>query len=589
MNVQDLGRKEVSISEFFDKNKQMLGFDSPQKALFMTVKEAVDNSLDACGDYGILPEISIRIKEIGKEKYGVEIIDNGPGIPRKEVGNSFGKMLFGSRFFQERQTRGQQGLGISAAILYAQKTTGFPAEITTKVQGDMTAYHTALEINIRKNQPRIHSAEPIIWEVSHGLKIYLILKGRYVSGKQSVEEYVRETAIANPHATFHLILPDKEEDFPRSIEDKPQIPASVKPHPHGVELGDLIAIFREREKEELENIFADNFSRVTKQTSRNIIRKSGLSGKGVTDLQHKDFESLLKTIKESAFMEPKKDCLSPIGSEALYQSAMVSFKGYNPAYFSQPVVKGPFVYSGHPFLVEAIAVYGGDLPKEEPVKILRIANRVPLLYQAGSCALTKAVASVSWNKYGFSQPVKDQIPVGPLIIVMHIASTKVPFTSEAKEAVATVPEIMSALDVLLKGIARQIRTMKKKEAHKAQIEEKFSLIEQLLPAIADKASKILDLEPPDIRPIISKVMGVVAFREQDGELYAENYTEKRHDFEVVLRGEEEHRQKVKDLEPFEKVKLDFSKETISSSEIYVDLPEKILLGAYTLPKVFKNE
>ncbi len=589
MTELDTDRKEVSISEFFDKNKQMLGFDSPQKALFMTVKEAVDNSLDACVDSGILPEITVKIEELGKEKYRVEVTDNGPGIKRTEVANSFGKMLYGSRFFKERQTRGQQGLGISAAILYAQKTTGFPTEIITKVEGDMTAFHFVLDIDIKKNSPHKISEVPEIWDVKSGLKIILVLKGKYVGGKQSVEEYIRESAIANPHSTFHLILPDKRVDIERSIEEAPPIPIAVKPHPHGVELGELISILREFENQSIEEVLEDKFSRVTKQTARAIVERCKLGGRKISKLTRDDFEELLKAIRETEFMEPKKDCLSPIGGEALFKSAINSFKDYHPAYFSQAVVRGPFVFSGHPFLVEAIAIYGGDLPKEETIRVLRFANRVPLLYQSGSCAITRAVSSISWSQYGISQPVKDQLPIGPLVIAVHVASTKVPFTSEAKEAIAPVPEIMDALDILLKGVARQIKTMRKKEAHKSQVAEKFSLIEQILPEIAAKSSKILKVEPPDITPIISKVMGVVAFREVEGELFAENYTEKTHSFKVVLKGEGTFTETVKNLKPFQKVKLKFPKEVVSSSEIYADLPEPVLLGAYTLPKVFSDE
>jgi len=589
MSEFDTDRKEVSISEFFDKNKQMLGFDSPQKALFMTVKEGVDNSLDACADAGILPDITVKIEEQGKEKFKVEITDNGPGIKRAEVANSFGKMLYGSRFFKERQTRGQQGLGISAAILYAQKTTGFPTEIVTKVENELTAFHFVLDIDIKKNSPHTLSITPEIWDVKSGLKITLILKGRYISGKQSVEEYIRESAIANPHTTFHLILPDKSIDIKRSVEEAPQIPIAVKPHPHGVELGELISIFREYENETIEEVLENKFSRVTKRTAKSLVEKSKLGDKKITKLTRDDFEELMKSIRETDFMEPVKDCLSPIGADPLFKSAINSFKEYHPAYFSQGIVRGPFVFSGHPFLVEAIAIYGGDLPKEDPIKILRFANRVPLLYQSGSCAITKAVSSLTWNQYGFSQPVKDQIPIGPLIIAVHVASTKVPFTSEAKEAIATIPEIMDALDILLKGVARQIKTMRKKEAHKSQVAEKFALIEQILPEIAAKSAKIMKLGPPDITPIISKVMGVVAFREIDGELFAENYTEKPHSFKVVLKGEGTFTESVKNLKPFQKVKLNFSKEIVSSTEIYVDLPEPILLGAYTLPKVFSDE
>ncbi len=589
MKILDPERRSVSISEFFDKNKQMLGFDSPQKALFMTVKEAIDNSLDACGDSGILPEITVEIENIEDDKFKVTVIDNGPGIPRKEVADSFGKMLYGSRFHMVRQTRGQQGLGITAAILYAQKTSGLPTEIITKTKDDLTAFRFIMEINVKKNEPIIHSTEPYIWNVNSGLKISLTLKGKFVSGKQSVEEYIHQTSIANPHATFHVILPGKRYDINRTINEAPQIPEAVKPHPHGVELGELISILRENENKPIERVLLENFSRITSTISSEIVSRSGLSGKKITDLHQKDFESLWNTMQNFEFMEPKKDSLSPIGDEALYKSVLTSFEDVHPAYFSQPVSKGPFVYSGHPFIIEAIAVYGGDIPKDEPIKILRFANRVPLLYQQGSCAITKAISSISWAQYGLSQPVKDQLPIGPVIMVIHIASTKIPYTSEAKEAVAPVPEILDSLDFVLKKIGRQIRAMKTKEEHKAHVEEKFSLIEQIIPAISKKVSSILDKEEPDIRPIISKVMGVVALRQKDGKLYAENYTDETLSFEVLLKGEKEYRQKVKDLAPFEKIELNFEREIVDSSEIYVSLPDSKLLGAYSLPEVLKNE
>ena len=582
-------RKAVSISEFFDKNKQMLGFDSPQKALFMTVKEAVDNSLDACGDFGIMPEITVVVENVENDKFRVTVADNGPGIPRREVADSFGKMLYGSRFHIVRQTRGQQGLGISAAIMYAQKTTGQPTEIWTKTKDDLTGFHFVMEINIKRNEPDVHKVEPFVWNVETGLRISLILKGKLVSGKQSVEEYIRETAIANPHATFHLSLPDKKIDLIRSVNESPVIPVAVKPHPHGVELGELMSIFRENEDAPIEKVLSENFSRVTSQTAKEIIGLANLKSAKISSMTQKEFEILWNVMRNYQFMEPNKECLSPIGEEALYKSVSNAFDDLHPAYFSMPVTKGPFVFSGHPFTIEAIAVYGGNIPKEEPVKVMRFANRVPLLYQPGSCAITKAISTVAWNQYGLSQPVKDQLPIGPVIIVVHIASTKIPYTSEAKEAIAPVPEILEALDIVLKGIGRQIRAMRRKEEHKSHIEEKFSLIEQILPAIGSKAASILKLEEPDIRPIISKVMGVIAFREEEGKLTVTNFTETQKSFAVVLKGEREERENVKNLKPFEKITLRFSREMIDSSEIYAGLPDKLLLGAYSLPEVFKNE
>ncbi len=581
--------RAISVAEFFDKNKQMLGFDSPQKALFMTVKEAVDNSLDACTDAGILPKIEILVKPLEKEKFLIEVKDNGPGIPRIEVGNSLGKILYGSRFHSERQTRGQQGIGITAAILYAQRTTGNPVEVITKTRKDLTAYKIKMEIDIKKNEPIIISEEPFIWDVESGLWIKLILKGKYVNNKQGIEEYIKQTAIANPQTHFVVKLPDKEFEIPRSINDLPPIPIEIKPHPQGVELGELISILRDFPGSRIEDILTDSFSRVSPDVARQIVQKAGLEGKKPSELKEKDFEALYETIKSFKFMDPRKDCLSPIGGSALYKSVTVSFEEYHPSYFSLPVTKGVYVYSGHPFIIEAIAAYGGNIPKEEPIKVLRFANRVPLLYQQGSCAITKAISSINWNQYGISQPVKDQLPIGPVIIIVHVASSKIPFTNEAKEAIAQVPEIMDALDQALKAIGRQIKAMKSKEEHKGKVEEKFSLIEKILPAISQKASKILNMPEPDIKPIISKVMGVVSFRQMDDALVIDNFTEIDQNFEVHIIGEDKLKFEIKSLKPFERREIKIGKGVLSISEVYATLPDSVLLGAYPLPEALKDE
>src|SRR5262245_39644270 len=117
-------QREISVSEFFTKNRHLLGFDSPAKALLTTVKEAVDNALDACEEGGLLPDLLIEIQEISETRYRVAVQDNGPGIVKAQVPRIFGQLLYGSKFHRLRQSRGQQGIGISGAALYGQLTTG---------------------------------------------------------------------------------------------------------------------------------------------------------------------------------------------------------------------------------------------------------------------------------------------------------------------------------------------------------------------------------------------------------------------------------------------------------------------------------
>src|SRR2546430_16582419 len=101
-------QRDISVSEFFTKNRHLLGFDNPQKALLTTVKEAVDNSLDACEEAGILPDILVEIDQLAEDRFSVAITDNGPGIVKAQVPKIFGKLLHGSQFYAMRQSRGQQ-------------------------------------------------------------------------------------------------------------------------------------------------------------------------------------------------------------------------------------------------------------------------------------------------------------------------------------------------------------------------------------------------------------------------------------------------------------------------------------------------
>src|SRR3989344_1183279 len=148
-------QKEISVAEFFTKNRHLLGFDNKRKALLMAVKEAVDNSLDACEEARVLPEISVEIIQMSEFKYKVIIEDNGPGIVKKQIPNIFAKLLYGSKFHTMKQARGQQGIGISAAVLYGQLTTGKPARITSRTSPKQPPHYFELHINTQQNRPEI--------------------------------------------------------------------------------------------------------------------------------------------------------------------------------------------------------------------------------------------------------------------------------------------------------------------------------------------------------------------------------------------------------------------------------------------------
>src|SRR6476620_8636081 len=148
-------QRDLSVSEFFTKNRHLLGFDNPAKALLTTVKEAVDNSLDACEEAGILPTLLVEIVEISESRYRIAVEDNGPGIVKEQIPKIFAKLLYGSKFHRLKQSRGQQGIGISAAGLYGQLTTGKPVAIVSKIGRGRPAFRIELRIDTKRNQPDV--------------------------------------------------------------------------------------------------------------------------------------------------------------------------------------------------------------------------------------------------------------------------------------------------------------------------------------------------------------------------------------------------------------------------------------------------
>lgn len=192
---------EISVTEFFEKNKQILGFDSRTKSLLMGVKEAVDNSLDACEEAEILPDITVRIEKVADEEYKVSIEDNGPGIVHRAMPNVFGRLLYGSRFHAMRQSRGQQGIGISATVMFANISTGHPAHVISRIEdAKEPAWSMDIAVDTKTNRPLVTNDRAVPWpDKPHGTFIEYITKGRYVNGRQGIFEYLKETAIVNPH------------------------------------------------------------------------------------------------------------------------------------------------------------------------------------------------------------------------------------------------------------------------------------------------------------------------------------------------------------------------------------------------------
>jgi DNA topoisomerase-6 subunit B len=252
VTAEEMGarQREISVSEFFTKNRHLLGFDSPRKALLTCVKEAVDNALDACEEAGILPDVEVKLEIVAENgaalpasqasRFRITVTDNGPGIVRQQIPRVFAKLLYGSKFHRLRQSRGQQGIGISAAGMYGQLTTGKPVQIISRTSARTDAHYFEVQIDTKKNEPLVHESKKIKWDRPRGTQVTLEVEGKYQKGRTSVDEYLDEIAIANPHVslTYHTVEGETR-GFQRTVEALPESPREIKPHPYGIELGML--------------------------------------------------------------------------------------------------------------------------------------------------------------------------------------------------------------------------------------------------------------------------------------------------------------------------------------------------------------
>ncbi|MFB6074203.1 MAG: DNA topoisomerase VI subunit B [Haloarculaceae archaeon] len=710
-------QRAISIAEFFEKNKHMLGFDSEARALVTAVKEAVDNALDAAEEANIPPDIYVEIEEAG-DYYRLTVEDNGPGITREQIPKIFGKLLYGSRFHKREQNRGQQGIGISAAVLYSQLTSGKPAQITSRTKGGADAQYFELIIDTDENEPEISAEDTTAWDRPHGTRIELEMEGN-MRARQQLHDYVKHTAVVNPHARIELREPDAHFKYERATDQLPAETEEIRPHPHGVELGTLLKMLEATDSYSVSGFLQGEFTRVGGKTADSVIanfkdrtygrelawgppqahedaaveaaveeavankgaeatadfaadvaaaiderdrlahhqvravvdeaadaaegahdvtfgatvrenaveaawgaittertadlyalvdeattdRKDDAAVQGLAervaakierhedardrvtrdevadfvaksadDTEEYDGETfgetarenvtdaiwstaarvpddppkvgavagdrnvasdLLEAMRETDIIAPPTDCLAPITAELVEAGLKKEFD----ADFYAAATRDASVHGGDPFIVEAGIAYGGDVPDEGAVQVMRFANRVPLVYQRGACATTDVVKSINWRNYGLDQPGGSGIPNGPGVVMVHVASTNVPFTSESKDAVANVPEIESEIELAIREAARDLKSYLNKRRSMQQRREKQDKLATILPEMARKLTEVTGNDDLDIDDTLARIMNdVLVEREVSGgtvRLTVENNDDANADLEVT--------------------------------------------------------
>ena len=501
-----------STAEYFAKNLQQVGFSSQTKAVLTTVKESVDNALDACEEEGTLPEVWVEVEKIGagssknSDAIRVTVEDNGPGLSIEDVPKVFGEYLASSKFGKGRCSRGQQGIGISACTTWAQLTSASGASVVTKTTNMRQAVQCVVEVDIKANKGVLKNKESVDWSErgkksepkKSGLKVSFEIDGRVQwGGEGGLLAYLNGTSLVNPHLTLHYKLPpqgdEKAEwvDVERVTDVVPEIPKATEPHPHTMKLGEFIAHSHLFGKVKTAAWLRKGFSRVSDQIITEVGKAPGckpLMDKSVDALNEAEFKALYSAIQNAKFMAPSTKSVLAIGEDSLSKS----INRLGKVDFFSVMSRKPTIADFKPMQVEVAIARREERGQEadDPATILRFANRVPLQFDKSGCALYQAITSVNWRTYGLAQP-KGSLPQGPYVIAISVVSPFIKFKNASKETVDASDELVEEIRRALIQAGQKLSRHIRKEAKEADVEEKLRHIEQFGPILVSTLCRIL--------------------------------------------------------------------------------------------------
>lgn len=258
---------EISPSDFFYRNRDLAGFTNPSRALYSTVRELVENSLDACELESINPEVYTRITPFDPKEtedprtYLVRVQDNGPGVPPDHIPEAFGKVLYGSKY-KLRQSRGMFGLGGTMAILYGQITSNKPVIVQTSTDG-IKKYTFKMMIDIERNRPLILEKKIEDSDGKKGTIVELIVEGDYFRSTQKIQEYFKQTALVVPYANITFVDPvGRIFYYLMTTKEMPPPPKETLPHPHGIDVEFMRRMIRQSKDPSLLKYMSKKFHRV---------------------------------------------------------------------------------------------------------------------------------------------------------------------------------------------------------------------------------------------------------------------------------------------------------------------------------------
>jgi DNA topoisomerase VI subunit B len=493
-----------STAEYFAKNLQQVGFSSPTKAVLTTLKEAVDNSLDACEEAGILPEIFVTVNKIGtgssKSSDLVEITveDNGPGIDPDDLAKVYGEYLASSKFGRGQCTRGQQGIGISAATTWAQLTNATGVRVTSKTKGMRKAVTAIVDVDIKGNRGILKNKETIDWEKPHGVRVEFRIDGRIqLNGDGGLLTYLEGTTLVNPHLKVNYKLLDNDWVKIERVSDVvPEVPSPTLPHPHTMKLGEFMTHAGLFGKMEFGKFLKQGFSRVQDPTLKELVNNGlpkALLNLPTNKMSEEQFKNAFQVIQKTELQSPSTKSVLTVGEESLAKSIL----RLGDVDFFSVVARKPRIADFKPVVVEvALARFLNRGGSDESVQLLRFANRVPLQFDKAACAITRAVETVNWRAYGLQQS-KDSLPMGPYVFAISVTSPFIKFKNASKETIDGSEELIEEIRRALMQAGQKLSRHIRREHKEADLERKIAHIEQFGPILIEYLGKITNAK--DVR------------------------------------------------------------------------------------------
>jgi DNA topoisomerase-6 subunit B len=487
-----------STAEYFSKNLQQVGFSSQTKAVLTTLKEAVDNALDACEENDILPDVGVWIEKVGSgslknsDQIRIRVDDNGPGIPPEDIPKVFGEYLASSKFGKGRCSRGQQGIGISAATTWAQLTSATGARVITKTTSMRKAISCVVEVDIKHNKGVIKEKETIDWDRPSGTLVEFLVDGRVqLNGEAGLLNYLNGTTLVNPHLTLRYKVPEIEwHTIERVSQQIPEIPQATEPHPHTMKLGEFIAHSHLFGRVKVNAWLKKGFSRIHEGVLKELVQgglPASVLEKSVDSLKETQFKELFVSIQNLKLMAPSTKSVLSIGEDGFAKS----IKRLGAVDFFAVVSRKPAICDFKPVQVEVAVARLEDKSAESDssVQVLRFANRVPLQFDKSSCAIVHAIESVNWRSYGISQP-KGSLPQGPYIVAVSVVSPFIKFKNASKETIDASDELVEEIRRALIQAGQKLSKHIRKEVKENELEEKIRHIEQFCPILIEGLCRI---------------------------------------------------------------------------------------------------